>query len=42
MTYYVSRSGAKVFDAGAFTLAGSALQPTVARLLANLWRHLTS
>ena len=42
MTYYVSRSGAKVFDAGAFTLAGSALQPTVARLLANLWQHLTS
>jgi hypothetical protein len=32
--------GAKVFAAGAFTLAGSALQPTVGRLIVNLWLHL--
>ena len=40
MTYYETARGAKVFAAGAFTLAGSALQPTVGRLLENLWLHL--
>jgi hypothetical protein len=29
-----------VFAAGAFTLAGSALQSNVGRLLENLWQHL--
>jgi len=41
MTYYETSRGAKVFAAGAFTIAGSALQPTVRLLLANLWTHLT-
>jgi hypothetical protein len=40
MTYYATKRGAEVFAAGAFTLAGSALQPTVSRLLENLWLHL--
>ena len=40
MTYYETPRGAEVFAAGAFTLAGSALQPTVSRLLENLWLHL--
>ena len=40
MTYYTTPRGAEVFAAGAFTLAGSALQPTVGRLLDNLWAHL--
>jgi hypothetical protein len=39
MTYYESR-GARVFAAGAFTLAGSATRSYGARLLDNLWRHL--
>ena len=38
MTYYETSAGAKVFSAGAFTLAGSVRQPTVKRLLENLWR----
>jgi hypothetical protein len=37
MTYYETRAGAKVFSAGAFTLAGSMRQAAVQRLLANLW-----
>jgi hypothetical protein len=37
MTYYEHPSGAKVFAAGAFTLAGSVRQPPVRRLLSNLW-----
>jgi hypothetical protein len=41
MTYY-SRNGARVFAAGAFTLAGSATRPYGARLLENLWDHLTA
>jgi N,N-dimethylformamidase beta subunit-like, C-terminal len=40
MTYYETPRGAEVFAAGAFTLAGSALQPMVSRLLENLWEHL--
>ena len=40
MTYYRTRRGAKVFAAGAFTLAGAALWPDVSRLLENLWREL--
>lgn len=40
MTYYETPSGAKVFAAGAFTLAGGALQPTVSRMLENAWLHL--
>jgi hypothetical protein len=41
MTYYQTPHGAKVFAAGAFTLAGSAGQPVVAQLLENLWARMT-
>jgi hypothetical protein len=40
LTYYETTRGAKVFAAGAFTLAGSATRSYGARLLENLWRHL--
>ena len=40
MTYYETVCGAKVFAAGAFTLAGQALEPGVSRVLANLWARL--
>jgi hypothetical protein len=40
MAYYETKRGAKVFAAGAFTLAGSATRSYGARLLENLWRHL--
>ncbi len=40
MTYYETSAGAKVFAAGAFTLAGSIRQPAVQRLLINLWERL--
>jgi Tfp pilus tip-associated adhesin PilY1 len=40
MTYYM-RGGAKVFAAGAFTLAGSATRAYGAKLLDNLWRHMS-
>ncbi len=40
MTYYETGAGAKVFAAGAFTLAGSVRQPAVRRLLTNLWERL--
>jgi hypothetical protein len=42
MAYYRTPRGAEVFAAGAFTLAGSALEPDVSRLLDNLWRHLAT
>ncbi len=42
MTYYRTRTGAKVFAAGAFTIAGSANRPYGERLLNNLWRHMTA
>jgi hypothetical protein len=40
MTYYETARGARVFAAGAFTLAGSVWQPIVSRLLENLWARL--
>ena len=40
MTYYETPRGAKVFAAGAFTLAGSVLQPNVGKLVGNLWQQL--
>ena len=40
MTYYEAPSGAKVFAAGAFTLAGAVRQIPVRRLLNHLWRRL--
>jgi hypothetical protein len=41
MTYYETSGGARVFAAGAFTLAGSANKTIVSQLLDNLWTHLT-
>ena len=41
MTYYETSAGAKVFAAGAFTIAGSVLNdPTVGKIMDNLWAHL--
>jgi hypothetical protein len=37
MTYYQTRAGAKVFSAGVMNFGGSALWPTVSRMLENLW-----
>ena len=42
MSYYETPAGARVFAAGAFTLAGSAWQPDVRRLLENLWARLAT
>ncbi len=36
MTYYETRSGARVFSAGAFTLAGAVWQPPVSQMMINL------
>jgi hypothetical protein len=41
MTYYETARGAKVFAAGAFTLAGNVYDPAVQRFLANLWARLS-
>jgi len=41
MTYYETPHGAKVFAAGAFTLAGDAWNPQVQVMLENLWTRLT-
>jgi hypothetical protein len=41
MTYY-EKAGAKVFAAGAFTLAGGIRQPKVQHLMDNLWKRLAS
>jgi len=41
MTYYETAGGAKVFAAGAFTLAGSVREPEVAVMMENLWRRLS-
>jgi N,N-dimethylformamidase beta subunit-like protein len=40
MAYY-ERNGAKVFAAGAFSLAGSVRQPTVDKIMDNLWERLS-
>jgi hypothetical protein len=41
MTYYETKAGAKVFAAGAFTLAGGMRDnPRVQELVENLWTHL--
>jgi hypothetical protein len=41
MTYYETGRGARVFAAGAFTLAGrQARRPQMARVLSNLLEHL--
>jgi N,N-dimethylformamidase beta subunit-like protein len=40
MTYYELPNGAKVFAAGAFTLAGKVWMPGVEQVLENLWTRL--
>jgi len=40
MTYYETPAGAKVFAAGAFTIAGSVWQGHVRELVSNLWERL--
>jgi hypothetical protein len=40
MTYYQTQAGAKVFAAGAFTIAGSVWQGHVRQLMSNLWAWL--
>jgi hypothetical protein len=42
MTYYETPAGAKVFAAGAFTLAGSVWEPSVSRLMEALWTRLAN
>ncbi len=43
MTYYETRAGAKVFAAGAFTIAGSVTRnPVVTKLVENLWEQLAT
>jgi hypothetical protein len=42
MTYYETPSGAEVFAAGAFTLAGHVSEPKVATLVENVWTHMTA
>lgn len=41
MTYY-EKGGAKVFAAGAFTLAGGVRQPKVEQLMENLWKRMAN
>jgi N,N-dimethylformamidase beta subunit-like, C-terminal len=41
MTYYETPAGAKVFAAGAFTLAGSVWEPQMRQLVTNVWSHLS-
>jgi len=40
MTYYETETGAQVFAAGAFTIAGHIGEPHVSRVVGNLWRRL--
>ena len=42
MTYYETPAGAKVFAAGAFSLARNVYEAPVRQLLANLWRRLAA
>jgi hypothetical protein len=42
MTYYETKNGAKVFDAGTLDFVGSALTFPVNHMLLNLWNHLSS
>lgn len=42
MSYYETPRGAKVFAAGAFTLGGAALLPSVSPVLENLWGRLAA
>jgi N,N-dimethylformamidase beta subunit-like, C-terminal len=42
MTYYTTGAGAEVFDAGTINFGGAAANPYVARMLHNLFTHLSS
>jgi hypothetical protein len=42
MTYYETPAGAKVFAAGAFSLADSVWKPDIERLMTNLWERLST
>jgi len=42
MTYYETPVGAKVFAAGAFSLAGSVWEPEVGQLMTNVWNRLSN
>ena len=42
MTYYETRRGAKVFDAGAINFGGTAEWPVVSKMLSNLWARLSA
>ena len=41
MTYYTTAAGAEVFDAGTINFGGAAANPYVARMLTNLWTHMS-
>ncbi len=41
MTYYTTPAGAEVFDAGTINFGGAAANPYVARMLTNLWAHMS-
>jgi len=41
MTYYETSAGARVFAAGAIDFGGTALLPTVSRMIENLWARLS-
>jgi hypothetical protein len=41
MTYYTTKAGAKVFDAGVINFGGSAMWPKVSPMIANLWAELS-
>jgi hypothetical protein len=40
MTYYTTRSGAKVFAAGTLNFAGTAMWPSISAFLENVWEQL--
>ncbi len=42
MTYYTTASGAEVFDAGTINFGGAAANRYVARMLRNLWSHMSA
>jgi len=41
MTYYTTAAGAEVFDAGTINFGGAADNAYVARMLRNLWTHMS-
>ena len=41
MTYYTTAAGAEVFDAGTINFGGAAANPYIARMLTNLWTHMS-